>query len=148
VETWKTNGLSSYISPEKCRYQVFSNLNFIHPKNENQIGMFNDFHKMGFVIRNIWDIRIIIRSSWIIMIIPKLFFLNRGYRGYLTSTNYGNDHVAMERFACAIYFCHQFVAYPHVFESDSNFSCSNDWYFVFCFHSLVFILYVFFIYVL
>jgi hypothetical protein len=81
VETWKTNGLSSYISPEKCRYQVFSNLNFIHPKNENQIGMFNDFHKMGFVIRNIWDIRIIIRSSWIIMIIPKLFFFESRVSG-------------------------------------------------------------------
>jgi len=55
----KTEKMSPYISPEKCRYQVFSNLNFIDPKNENQIGLFNDFHKMGFVIRNKWDIRII-----------------------------------------------------------------------------------------
>ena len=39
-ENEKNNGLSPYISPEKCRYQVCSKLNFIHPKNDNQIGMF------------------------------------------------------------------------------------------------------------
>ena len=60
--------------------------------------------------------------------LPAIFMFTRGTRFWPT----------------AIYFCHQFVAYPHVFESDSNFSCSNDGYCVFCFHSLVFILYVFF----
>lgn len=79
----KTNGLSPYISPEKCRYQVFSKLNLIHPKK------WSSNRNVHFDFRNMWCVFVEHMgssdhhgSSWII---PMLFFFE--FRGYFWGTS-------------------------------------------------------------